>query len=71
MVVDTVTFMNKQLKDPSRKILVEGANALMLDIDFGEFIGHNISDHFFFYNTTPLLYSNSFQIQFRFPHVVE
>ena len=67
MVVDTVTFMNKQLKDPSRKILVEGANALMLDIDFGEFIDHNISDHFF---TIPHLYCTS-QFQFRFPHVVE
>ena len=36
MVVDSVTFMNKNLQDISKKILVEGANALMLDIDFGK-----------------------------------
>lgn len=37
MVVDTVTFMNKQLQDKSKNILIEGANATMLDIDFGQF----------------------------------
>lgn len=37
MVVDTVGFMNKQLKDSSKFILVEGANATMLDIDFGTY----------------------------------
>jgi adenylosuccinate synthase len=37
MVVDTVTFMNKQLKDKSKRILIEGANATMLDIDFGTY----------------------------------
>ena len=36
MVCDTVAFMHKQLSDPSKKILVEGANATLLDIDFGE-----------------------------------
>ena len=36
MVCDTVAFMHKQLADPSKKILVEGANATLLDIDFGE-----------------------------------
>jgi len=37
MVQDTVTFMHKQLKDKSKNILVEGANAMMLDIDFGTY----------------------------------
>lgn len=35
LVVDTVTFMHKNLQDKSKNILVEGANATMLDIDFG------------------------------------
>ncbi|KAK2188626.1 hypothetical protein NP493_126g00018 [Ridgeia piscesae] len=37
VVVDTVTFMNKALQNPSKRILVEGANATMLDIDFGTY----------------------------------
>ncbi|ELU04184.1 hypothetical protein CAPTEDRAFT_19821 [Capitella teleta] len=37
MVVDTVTFMHKQLQDKSKRILIEGANATMLDIDFGTY----------------------------------
>ncbi len=36
MVVDTAHLLNEQLADPSKKILVEGANAFLLDIDFGE-----------------------------------
>lgn len=35
-VVDSVAFMHKAIAD-KKKILVEGANALMLDIDFGTF----------------------------------
>jgi adenylosuccinate synthase len=35
-VVDAVQFM-KSAQDSDKKILVEGANALMLDIDFGLF----------------------------------
>ena len=35
-VVDSVNFMHKAIKDKKR-ILVEGANALMLDIDFGTY----------------------------------
>lgn len=35
-VVDSVAFMHKALK-ANKKILVEGANALMLDIDFGTY----------------------------------
>jgi len=37
MVHDTVTYMYEALQDPSTKILVEGANATMLDIDFGTY----------------------------------
>ncbi|KAG7863685.1 hypothetical protein KL919_001000 [Ogataea angusta] len=35
-VVDSVQFMHKALKE-KKKILIEGANALMLDIDFGTY----------------------------------
>jgi len=36
MVTDTISYMNKVLHDETKNILVEGANALMLDIDFGK-----------------------------------
>ncbi|XP_064404044.1 adenylosuccinate synthetase isozyme 1-like [Halichondria panicea] len=36
MVTDTVLFMNKAIKE-NKKIVVEGANAAMLDIDFGTY----------------------------------
>lgn len=35
-VVDSVDFMHKAIKE-NKKILVEGANALMLDLDFGTY----------------------------------
>lgn len=35
MVGNTVHFLSKQLK-ANKTVLVEGANAAMLDIDFGE-----------------------------------
>ena len=35
-VVDSVTFIHKAIAD-GKKVLVEGANALMLDIDFGTY----------------------------------
>lgn len=35
LVTDGVYFMHKALSGPSKKILVEGANAALLDIDFG------------------------------------
>lgn len=38
MVCDTVTYMHKALQNESANIVVEGANALMLDIDFGKFL---------------------------------
>lgn len=37
MVGDTVLFIHNALQDPSKNILVEGANALLLDIDFGTY----------------------------------
>lgn len=36
MVRDGVFFMHDALHGPPKKILVEGANAALLDIDFGE-----------------------------------
>ncbi|TRY57529.1 hypothetical protein DNTS_023481 [Danionella cerebrum] len=37
LVTDGVYFMNQALTGPSKKILVEGANAALLDIDFGTY----------------------------------
>uniref|UniRef100_A0A671S6M7 Adenylosuccinate synthetase n=1 Tax=Sinocyclocheilus anshuiensis TaxID=1608454 RepID=A0A671S6M7_9TELE len=37
LVTDGVYFMHKALNGPSKKILVEGANAALLDIDFGTY----------------------------------
>ena len=37
MIVDSVDFMHKMLHDPSKRIITEGANAAMLDIDFGTY----------------------------------
>ena len=45
MVCDTVTYMHKALQNESANIVVEGANALMLDIDFGKFLWN-----FFFFS---------------------
>lgn len=36
LVQETVSYLDKSFKS-GKKILVEGANAAMLDIDFGEF----------------------------------
>ena len=35
MVTDTVLLVNQAIKD-GKNVVVEGANAAMLDIDFGE-----------------------------------
>lgn len=43
MVSDTVHYMNTALAG-EKKILVEGANATMLDIDFGWFLRLNLED---------------------------
>jgi adenylosuccinate synthase len=37
MIVDSIDFMSKAIKDPNQRILAEGANATMLDIDYGTF----------------------------------
>lgn len=39
MVRDGVFFMYEALHGASKKILVEGANAALLDIDFGKSLG--------------------------------
>ncbi|CAF2989191.1 unnamed protein product [Rotaria sp. Silwood2] len=38
MIIDTIAYLNQAIINGSKKILVEGANATMLDIDFGKFI---------------------------------
>lgn len=51
LVTDGVYFMHKALTGPSKKILVEGANAALLDIDFGEHLwacGINYEDGWMF-----------------------
>jgi len=37
MIVDTVQFMHEALNDPKKRIIAEGANATMLDMDFGTY----------------------------------
>ena len=37
MIVDSIDFMAEKVKDPNSRIIAEGANATMLDIDFGTF----------------------------------
>ncbi|CAF1289956.1 unnamed protein product [Adineta ricciae] len=37
MTIDTIAYLNQAIIDGSKKILVEGANATMLDIDFGTY----------------------------------
>jgi len=36
MIIDTVSYINKALND-GKRVLVEGANATMLDVDFGTY----------------------------------
>ena len=36
MIIDNVVYMNKAFKS-GKRILAEGANAIMLDIDFGTY----------------------------------
>jgi adenylosuccinate synthase len=38
MTIDTIAYLNEAIVDGTKKILVEGANATMLDIDFGTLI---------------------------------
>jgi adenylosuccinate synthase len=37
MIVDSIGFMSDAIKDPKQRIIAEGANACMLDIDYGTF----------------------------------
>ena len=37
MIVDSVEYMANAVRDPTKRIIAEGANAAMLDIDFGTF----------------------------------
>ena len=37
MLVDSIDYMHTMLKDPSKRIIAEGANATMLDVDFGTY----------------------------------
>jgi adenylosuccinate synthase len=37
MIVDSIDFMNQAVQDPKQRIIAEGANACMLDIDYGTF----------------------------------
>jgi len=37
MIVDTVDYMAKALKDSNKRIIAEGANATMLDLDYGTY----------------------------------
>ena len=41
MVKDGVYFMYEAIHGPPKTILVEGANAALLDIDFGKGIPHS------------------------------
>lgn len=42
MVKDGVYFMHEALHGSPKKILVEGANATLLDIDFGQYELQNL-----------------------------
>lgn len=48
MVRDGVYYMYEALHGPPKKILVEGANAALLDIDFGTIKSEKISLHMWF-----------------------
>lgn len=37
MIVDSIEFMSNAMNDPNKRIIAEGANATMLDIDYGTF----------------------------------
>lgn len=45
LVIETVYFLYKSVRE-GKKILVEGANAAMLDIDFGRFCALFSKTHF-------------------------
>lgn len=37
MIVDGIDYMHRLLIDPEKRIIAEGANATMLDLDFGTY----------------------------------
>ena len=37
MLVDSIDYMHDALRDPTKRIIAEGANATMLDMDFGTY----------------------------------
>jgi adenylosuccinate synthase len=37
MIVDSIDYMSKVLNDSKKRIIAEGANATMLDMDFGTY----------------------------------
>lgn len=37
MIVDSIEYLNLAIKDPKKRIIAEGANACLLDIDFGTY----------------------------------
>jgi len=37
MIVDGVDYMHSYISDPTKRVIAEGANATMLDIDFGTY----------------------------------
>jgi adenylosuccinate synthase len=37
MIVDSIDFLHQAIQDPTKRIIAEGANATMIDIDFGTF----------------------------------
>lgn len=37
MVIDSVSFIHKHFAQPGAKVMFEGANAVMLDLDFGTY----------------------------------
>ena len=37
MIIDSLDYMDKAVHNPKQRIIAEGANACMLDVDFGTF----------------------------------
>ena len=37
MIIDSIEYMSKAINDPKKRIIAEGANATMLDMDFGTY----------------------------------
>jgi len=37
MIIDSIDFMHEAVKNPRKRVIAEGANATMLDVDYGTF----------------------------------